>query len=267
MRDFLALKPKREFMHADENSGETELVEKFGPAILKQTAEEYFRSLPPEDRADALAQLTEVLLRQVDRAFAHASIANPLDYLGMTKVEDGDGLWYGVLGMKWGRRRSDAALAAAEHARAKAGEPVTPTVKRSDGPESSHDRYARIAGIAKGGGAKGLSDDDLKFFNARTEAIKKVDKMFEHKPSWLRSTSEDVVRAVAKQQMQAVLAAVATKMISARVSEALTQAQANAQKKAIEDGVKKGLEEAAKKAEISKTKNKIPIGFGPPPKK
>lgn len=273
MRDFLSLTPKKpELVHADDSSDDkqkNELVQEFGSIILTQTVEQFLRSKPPAERKATHDRLLEVLLRQVDSAFDQFghSVVPERDYLAFHKAEEGDAVQYGVLGMKWGRRRSDAALAAAETSRAKAGEPVTPTAKRSDGPESSHDRYARIAGVAKGGGAKGLSDDDLKFFNARTEAIKKVDKMFEEKPSWLRTTSDDVVRAVAKQQMQAVLSIVATKMISARVNEAMTQAQANAQKAAIKEGVKKGLDEALKKAEINQSKAKIPIGFGPPPKK
>lgn len=307
MRDFLSLTPKRspDLLHARGDAGgkpkkpkpkpkpekreyrgsaleqkhRNELKAAFGANVFNLTAEEFIKSVPKKQRADVKQRLLNMLNRQVDEMIAwvdgvgHSDESETKDYLAFHKTEDGDALQYGVLGMKWGRRRSDAAIAADAATRAKAGEPITATKKLAEvtkapsGPESSHDRYARIASVAKGGGAKGLSDDDLKFFNARTEAIKKVDKMFEEKPSWLRSTSEDVVRAVAKQQMQAVLAAVATKMISARVNEAMTQAQANAQKAAIKEGIKKGLEDAAKKAEMSKTSAKIPIGFGSPPKK
>lgn len=301
MRDFLALNPKRELLHGKPDAGgkpkkgkppkprqyegsllqkkhNQELVNKFGPRILTMTVDAYMGTVPKKRQAEVRTELMNVMMRQVDeideyvRGVGHSDDASP-DYLAYHKAEEGDAVQYGVLGMRWGKRRSDDAIAADAVTRAKAGEPITATkklasaVKAPSGPESSHDRYARIASVAKGGGAKGLSDDDLKFFNARTEAIKKVDKMFEEKPSWLRSTSEDVVRAVAKQQMQAVLAAVATKMISARVNEAMTQAQANAQKAAIKEGIKKGLEDAAKKAEMSKTSTKIPIGFGSPPKK
>jgi flagellar biosynthesis/type III secretory pathway protein FliH len=97
--------------------------------------------------------------------------------------------------------------------------------------------------------------------------MKKVDKMFEEQPTWLRSTTNDIARNVAKQQMQAVAGAIATKYISARIQEGLTQAQAKQQQAAIKAGIQKGLEEAAKKAEISKSTNKIPIGFTAPVKK
>lgn len=141
------------------------------------------------------------------------------DYLAMRHAEPNDGKWYGVLGMKWGRRRSEDELANATAARKAAGEEVTPTKKAAavtvaPGAESASQRYARLSGEAKGGGHSNWSEEDLKFYNARTDAISKVNKMFAENPSWLRSTSETVLRSAAQKQMQSIADGVAKKYIS-----------------------------------------------------
>lgn len=284
MRDYLAMRQKPELKHEATGYVGSPLAEKhrsemesaFGSRILDMTAEDYLQSIPPRKQASTRTAIEEMLSRQLEEMFdfldgMRHSLADLPDYLAFHKVEPGDGEWHGVLGMRWGRRRSDAAIAADQAVRAASGEKVTPTAKRddvsSDGSETPQQRYARLAGVAKGGGSSTLNDDDLAFFNKRTEAIKKVDKMFEEKPTWIRQTSNDVVRAVAKQQMQAVLSTVATKYISGNINEAITKAQADARNAAIKEGIKKGLDDATKKVDIAKTKNKIPIGFTAPVKK
>lgn len=267
MRDYLAMRPKRELQHAQSNP----IAEAFGEDAASMTVEEYLATVPADQLEEVIARLTEIIFNEaINGPMAHALIP---DYLAIVEPEEGDAVQYGVRGMKWGRRRSDAAIAADNARRAEAGKPVTQTKKAEEahvkpsGSETPQQRYARLAAVAKGGGSHTLDDEDLKFFNARTDAIKKVDKMFEEQPTWLRSTMNDVSRNVAKQQMQAVAGMIATKYISARIQEGLTQAQAKQQQAAIKSGIQKGLEEAAKKAEISKSKNKIPIGFTAPVKK
>jgi hypothetical protein len=267
MRDYLAMRPKRELQHAASNP----IAEAFGEDAASMTVEEYLATVPADQLESVIAKLTEIIFTEAfNGPMAHALVP---DYLAIVEPEEGDAVQYGVRGMKWGRRRTDAAITADNARRAEAGKPVTHTKKAEEThvkpgeSETPQQRYSRLASVAKGGGTSSLSDEDLKFFNSRTEAMKKVDKMFEEQPTWLRSTTNDIARNVAKQQMQAVAGAIATKYISARIQEGLTQAQAKQQQAAIKAGIQKGLEEAAKKAEISKSTNKIPIGFTAPVKK
>jgi hypothetical protein len=115
---------------------------------------------------------------------------------------------YGVRGMKWGIRRTDAQLASAS-----GSSDSSPGVKAITGEESSAARYARLKGEAKGGGAKSWTEQDLKFFNARTEALKKVDKMFETQPSWLATTARDVAQNAAKSTVQSMVSGLSQKYI------------------------------------------------------
>lgn len=151
------------------------------------------------------------------------------DYLAILRPTKDDALQYGVLGMKWGRRRSDAEIAADTKKRASSGEPVTKTeksasVKALTGEESSSERYARLAAQAKGGGATSMSDTDLKFFNARTDAIAKINKMNETNPGWLSSTSKKVLQQAAQNTMQSVADGVAKKYITTPVLDSLNKA-------------------------------------------
>lgn len=156
------------------------------------------------------------------------------DYLAMRKREPGDKEDHGVLGMKWGRRRTEAQLAKDTKARAASGEKVTPTAKAKaavkeenpgtramNGVESSSQRYARLASIAKTGGASSLDDSDLKFFNARTEALSKINKLNESNPGWLKTTTKTVLQNAAQRQMQAVADGVAGKFISGPILDGL----------------------------------------------
>lgn len=155
------------------------------------------------------------------------------DYLAIIRPEAGDRVDHGVKGMKWGVRRSAIELKAATaykkgHAEAtakreaakKATGEATPT-KKPAGEESSAERYSRLMTQAKGGGARSMSDDDLKFFNARTEALAKVNKMVVTQDSWLKKTTTNVLQNAAQKQMQAVTDGVATKYIAKPILKAI----------------------------------------------
>ena len=136
---------------------------------------------------------------------------------------------YGIMGMKWGRRRSEAQLAKETAERKAAGEPVTSTQKAAavtaashpSGTEPSAARYARLKGEAKGGGAKSWSEEDLKFFNARTDALAKVNKLFQEDPSWIRGVSDKVIKNAAQKTMQDLANGITNKYITTKVLDAL----------------------------------------------
>jgi len=166
------------------------------------------------------------------------------DYLGMLTVDPDDKLDHGVKGQKWGIRRSSAALRAAaakrkatkategekkpegtaKKAESKTGAPAKPSGNIQDNVESSSARYARLADQAKAGKAHEMTEQDLKFFNARTEALSKVAKMQQKDSSWLAETAKKVAQQTAQQQVQAVSTAVANKYISGPLIEKLTTA-------------------------------------------
>jgi hypothetical protein len=136
------------------------------------------------------------------------------DYLAAIFVKpEEDKVDYGVKGMQWGVTRTRAERAAAR----KTATPAT--TKPPDGPESSSARYSRLQAQAKGGGAKSMSDDDLKFFNARTEALAKVNKMNEQNPGWLSETAKKVLQKTAQRQMQTLSDSLADKYIATPLVE------------------------------------------------
>lgn len=137
---------------------------------------------------------------------------------------------HGVKGQQWGIRRSSSALRAAAKARgdapAKKAEASDATKKAAtaapakkpagdiqDKVETSSDRYARLASQAKSGKASEMTEQDLKFFNARTEALAKINKMNETSPGWLRETTVKVIQQSAQRQMQAISDTVADKYV------------------------------------------------------
>jgi hypothetical protein len=161
------------------------------------------------------------------------------DYLAALKLEPGDKLDYGVRGMKWGIRRSSAQLRSAAQTR-KVSEAKSPTdhLKKAAGQkpeakkpgsniqdhvESSPARYARLAQEAKAGKASQMSEQDLKFFNARTEALQKINKINEKKPGWLADTSKKVLQQTAQNSMQSIADGVAKKYISGPVIDAINK--------------------------------------------
>lgn len=145
----------------------------------------------------------------------------------------------GVKGMKWGVRRDKSALRSAAKARgdtpankpkadvkaasknSTASETKRPPGNIQDNVESSSDRYARLTSEVKAGRADKMTEQDLKFVNARTEALAKVQKMAEEKPSWLKETATKVVQTSAQRQMQTVADTLADKYIGDPIKVAI----------------------------------------------
>lgn len=149
------------------------------------------------------------------------------DYLGAIFAKPGDAKQHGIKGMKWGVRRSDSQLKSDTKSRHASGEKVTPTAKASstisehNGVETSSARYARLAAQAKAGRAADMNEPDLKFFNSRTEALAKINKLNETNPSWLSTTSKKVLQQAAQNTMQSIADGVAKKYISGPLLESL----------------------------------------------
>lgn len=135
-----------------------------------------------------------------------------------------DKIDYGVPGMKWGirkdRSKSKGSSEKAEGS-APAKKPEAPQVFGAASGESSSTRYARLAAEAKSGGAAKMSEQDLKFFNARTEALAKINKMNETKPGWLSETAKKVLQQTAQNQMQTISDGVAKKYISGPILDSI----------------------------------------------
>lgn len=190
------------------------------------------------------------------------------DYLAMQQVENKDAVQYGVKGQQWGVRRSSAALRAAakvnppakqaakktEAAPAKKATAAPPAKKPEgniqDNVESSPARYARLADQAKSGKASEMSEQDLKFFNARTEALSKIDKLNETQPGWLRETSVRVLQQSAQRQMQSISDTVADKYIGDVLKGAIKKEAAETVEQAIASGAAKKLRDQAIEAGI-----------------
>lgn len=158
----------------------------------------------------------------------------PNDYLGAITEAPKDMLQYGVKGMQWGVRRDRSTLrkAAAQRSGAKKStEKKEGSSSKSgssgrkgdiqDKVETSQERYAKLAAQAKAGQASAMTEADLKFFNARTEALNKVKKMNETKPGWLQETTKTVLQQAAQKQMQSVADGLADKYIGAPITKAI----------------------------------------------
>lgn len=152
------------------------------------------------------------------------------DYLAMIKPKPGDKLDFGVKGMKWGIRRSKAELSAGKKTSSSSEAPSSghsgsSSSGKSSSPvgEDSRVRYARLQAQAKAGKADNMSEPDLKFFNARTEALAKVKKMNESDPSWLSKTAKKVLQTTAERQLQAISDGVGNKYISGPILENLNK--------------------------------------------
>lgn len=183
------------------------------------------------------------------------------DYLAVMSAEAKDMKQSGVKGMRWGVRRDRATLRAAakkqeakpglisdlkviagskseaqarrnyadadkneasvaEQKRHEAAGRNTVVVGAASG-ETSSARYDRLAGQAKSGRASDMTEQDLKFFNARTEALNKVAKMNQEDPSWLKSTATKVIQQTAEKQMQNVADTLANKYIGNPITDAI----------------------------------------------
>jgi hypothetical protein len=163
----------------------------------------------------------------------------------MVKPQPGDKVDHGVKGMHWGIRRSSSQLKSDKAAHptdsskmlvkdSKSGEvheaprtksaPEAPK-KESSSPvgEDSRTRYARLQAQAKAGKANEMSEPDLKFFNARTDALAKVNKLNQTDPGWLSKTTKTVLQNAAQTAMQDVVNGVTKQYVTTPVLDALTK--------------------------------------------
>lgn len=154
------------------------------------------------------------------------------DYIGAAMAKPGDLMQYGRKGMKWGQRiftKGKDSDSADGKAASKTGGATSAPAKRppgniQDNVESSSARYDRLATQARTGRAHEMTEQDLKFFNARTEALNKINKMNETQPSWLRETATKVVQQSAQRQMQTIADALADKYVGDPIKQALSGA-------------------------------------------
>lgn len=167
------------------------------------------------------------------------------DYLAMVTPEPEDKVDHGVKGMRWGIRRSPAQLKSAAAKRGE-GDSSTDATKKPDGPESAQQRYTRLKAQATEKGPSSLDDADLKFFNARTEAIAKVAKITEQKPGWLSETAKKVVRTTAERQLQSLSDNMANKYINENILKSLNKPDT------IEDTIKKGVRDEIRRRTVAK---------------
>ena len=162
------------------------------------------------------------------------------DYVSMIVESEEDGEWYGIKGMKWGIRRDKKQLAAAK----KNG--ADPT-KAPSGPESPSQRYARFGAAARQGKASALSDEDLKWYNARTDALKKINAINAQNPSWLKKTADEVLKNTAKKTLQSVSDATAAKYIGDPLVKAIKATPDKKSDSKPDDDKPNPIAEAAKK--------------------
>lgn len=116
------------------------------------------------------------------------------DYLSMVSPSRRDAKHYGVPGMKWGQRKSDATGSQ------KSGTPKA--IPKAPANENSAQKYDRLRMQVKTHGPNSLEPEELNFVNARTEAIAKINKMNVSSPGWLTDTSKVVLQETTKTLMK-----------------------------------------------------------------
>jgi len=172
------------------------------------------------------------------------------DYVGAAIASPRDIVHYGRRGMKWGQKiftkggdkgggGDTKAKAEAPKTKSSSGASAAPAKRPpgniQDNVESSASRYARLDAQAKTGNASQMTEQDLKFYNARTDALAKINKMNETKPSWLRETTTEVIQSTAKRQMQMVSNALADKYVGDPIKKSILGATAAAKKSSSDD--------------------------------
>ena len=180
----------------------------------------------------------------------------PQDYLAMDKPSKLDMVQHGVKGMHWGIIRDRATLRASkkphptdpnkilvkdsktgqthEAPRTKSAPPPAAAPHKVVGAasgETSQARYNRLAEQAKAGRANEFDEQDLKFFNARTEALAKINNLNQQDPGWLSSTTKKVLQTSAERALQNISNSVTDKYLSGPVIEALGAAKTEPSKK------------------------------------
>lgn len=167
---------------------------------------------------DGMGKIVESTIEIPDAAIEHSD--DVPDYIGMLQVDPDDRLDYGVPGMKWGQRKSKAQLKAdAEKRSAESSGNSAP--KKPPANETHSQKYDRLKAEAKAGRADQLSDDDLRWFNARTDALARINKLNQKDPDWLKKTSKQVLQEVAKESMKAVVGAGTVSYISGPIIDAI----------------------------------------------
>jgi hypothetical protein len=116
------------------------------------------------------------------------------DYLGKLDLDPEDKLDYGVPGMKWGRRKSEAT--------GESKSAASKTIPKAPANEGSAQKYDRLRAQIKSHGPNSLEPDELNFVTARTEAIAKINKMNVASPGWLTDTSKIVLQETTKTLMK-----------------------------------------------------------------
>lgn len=127
------------------------------------------------------------------------SIDIPEEFMAHADLEGDDFLaHYGVPGMKWGIRKSNASGGS------KSGGKSAPKGPPPKAPanEAASQKYNRLRTQIKTHGPNSLEPDELNFVNARTEAIAKVNKMNLSSPGWLTDTSKVVLQDTTKTLMK-----------------------------------------------------------------
>jgi hypothetical protein len=118
------------------------------------------------------------------------------------------------------------------------------------GPETHSQRYERIRTIAKAGRTKDLSDDDMRFFNNRSQAIHKVNAYTAKKPHWAKETGVKVLQNTATAAVGGVAAAVTARYVT----------------KPLIDGLGKlATSQAAKLAALKVAKTTVNVGAAAKP--
>mgnify|MGYP000868613394 CR=1 FL=1 len=124
--------------------------------------------------------------------------------------------------MKWGIRKKRES--SSEGSSDGGGDEKRQVVGAASG-ESSGDRYARLVSQAKSSGSHSLSDQDLKFVNARTEAMAKLDKLYETKPNWLAEAAKKATQQAVQNTLNSVANGIAQKYVSGPILDSFLKAK------------------------------------------
>lgn len=149
-----------------------------------------------------------IKLHRDEKGFVTSTEVVPFDlqHSGFDNVEDYLA-HYGVPGMKWGIRKSGSTGSSKN-----AGPKAPP--KAAPANETHGQRYDRLRSQIKTHGSNSLSQEDLNFVNARTEAIAKINKMNVASPGWLSDTSKVVMQETTKTLMKDIAGAAVKEYIA-----------------------------------------------------